>query len=103
MLPKPFRCTHCCTSFSRIDNLNSHLQKFHNKKKINYINAGVYIIKKSLIKEIDNSKPVSLEKDFFPNVLNKNLQAYILENEKFIDIGTPKSLNKADFFFNKEY
>ena len=74
-----------------------------NKKKINYINAGVYIIKKSLIKEIDNSKPVSLEKDFFPNILNKNLQAYILKNEKFIDIGTPKSLNKADFFFNKEY
>jgi NDP-sugar pyrophosphorylase family protein len=71
------------------------------KNKINYINSGVYIIKKKIIKKIDYSKPLSLEKDFLPNNLDMNLQVYILKNAKFIDIGTPKSLKKADFFFNK--
>ena len=39
-------------------------------------------------------------KDFFPEILHKNIQAFIIENKKFIDIGTPESLNEADFFFN---
>ncbi len=69
------------------------------KNKINYINAGVYILKKDLIKKIDNTKPVSLEKDFFPMNLDMNIRAFILKNEKFIDIGTPDSLKKADLFF----
>jgi NDP-sugar pyrophosphorylase family protein len=69
------------------------------KNKINYINAGVYILKKDLIKKIDNTKPVSLEKDFFPMNLDMNIRAFILKNEKFIDIGTPDSLKKAELFF----
>ena len=72
------------------------------KNKANYINAGVYILKKKLIKKIDKTKPVSLEKDFFPNNLHKNLQALVVDNKRFIDIGSLKSLNKADFFFNKK-
>jgi NDP-sugar pyrophosphorylase family protein len=86
-------------------NKNMKIDKFVEKtkdyrKKINYINAGVYVIKKYLIKKIDDKKPVSLEKDFFPEILHKNIQAFIIENKKFIDIGTPESLNEADFFFN---
>ena len=59
----------------------------------------MYILKKDLIKKIDNTKPVSLEKDFFPMNLDMNIRAFILKNEKFIDIGTPDSLKKADLFF----
>ena len=80
--------------------VNKFLEKSKKyKNKINYINAGVYIINKNLIKKIDNTKPVSLEKDFFPMNLDMNIQAFILKNEKFIDIGTPESLKKADLFF----
>ena len=71
------------------------------KKKKNYINAGVYIINKNLIKKINVSKPLSLEKDFFPKYLNMNIQAFIVKNKKFIDIGTPNTFKKADIFFNK--
>ena len=71
------------------------------KKKINYINAGVYVIKKNLIKKINDTSPVSLEKDFFPKILDKNIQAFIIKNNKFIDIGTRNSLKKVIFFFNK--
>ena len=72
------------------------------KKKLNYINAGVYVIKKSLIKNIDNAIPVSLEKDFFPKILDRNIQAFILKNNEFIDIGTPNSLKNANLFFRKQ-
>lgn len=71
------------------------------KKKINYINAGVYVMKKELIKRINNTRPVSLENEFFPIILDRNIQAFIIENNEFIDIGTPNSLNNANFFFRK--
>jgi NDP-sugar pyrophosphorylase family protein len=74
--------------------------KINNFEK-NYINAGVYLINKDLIHKIDSSKPLSLEKDFFPENLDKKIYAFIIKNKKFIDIGTPNSLKKADFFFNK--
>ena len=70
------------------------------KNKTNYINAGVYIIKKELIKKIEKIKPTSLERDFFPKILDKNIRAFILKENKFIDIGTPESLCAANFFFN---
>ena len=72
---------------------------FLHKKKVNHINAGIYVIKKRLIKKIDNTIPVSFEKDFLPNILDKNVYAFILKNNKFIDIGTPNSYTKASVFF----
>lgn len=82
--------------------INRFIEKTNKyKKKINYINAGVYVIKKNLIKRINDTSPVSLEKDFFPKILDKNIQAFIIKNNKFIDIGTRNSLKKAIFFFNK--
>ena len=61
----------------------------------------MYVIKKNLIKKINDTSPVSLEKDFFPKILDKNIQAFIIKNNKFIDIGTRNSLKKVIFFFNK--
>jgi len=82
--------------------INRFIEKTNKyKKKINYINAGVYVIKKNLIKRINDTSPVSLEKDFFPTILDKNMQAFIIKNNKFIDIGTRNSLKKVIFFFNK--
>ena len=89
-------------SFNKVMKINKFIEKIkYCKKKINYINAGVYIIKKNLIKKINITKPTSLERDFFPKILHKNIQAFIIKNNKFIDIGTPESFKKANFFFNK--
>ena len=80
--------------------INRFIEKTNKyKKKINYINAGVYVIKKNLIKRINDTSPVSLEKDFFPKILDKNIQAFIIKNNKFIDIGTSNSLKNVNFFF----
>lgn len=64
-----------------------------------YINAGVYIINKSLIFEIDSERPVSLEKDIFPAHLDKSIYAFPLNDTRFIDIGTPESFIQAKTFF----
>jgi len=89
-------------SFNKKMKISKFIEKNKNYEDKNYfINAGVYVIKKSLIKKINENKPESLEKDFFPSFLDKNMQAFVIKNKKFIDIGTPESLEKADFFFNK--
>ena len=88
--------------FDKNMRVNKFIEKSNNHENaINYINAGVYIIKKELIQKIDPSKPTSLEKDFFPKILDMNIQAFILDSNQFIDIGTPNSLKKADNFFSK--
>tara|TARA_A100001015_G_scaffold315210_1_gene426494 strand:- start:1806 stop:2507 length:702 start_codon:yes stop_codon:yes gene_type:complete len=89
-------------SFNKNLKINNFDEKpSSHRKNINYINAGVYLINKDFIHEIDSSKPISLEKEFFPENLDKKIYAFIIKNKKFIDIGTPNSLKKADFFFNK--
>lgn len=64
-----------------------------------YINAGIYVLKRLLIQDINVKIPVSLEIDFFPSKIGQNMQAFILNDNRFIDIGTPESLKDAEFFF----
>ena len=42
----------------------------------------------------------SLEKDFFPHILDQGVFAYEIE-EEFIDIGTPERYTKAKNIFKK--
>ena len=64
------------------------------------INAGVYLIKSSIIKEIPEKTPCSLEQDFFPSMVGKGLYGFESKG-KFIDIGTPESYMEAGEFFNQ--
>jgi len=63
-----------------------------------WINAGVYILNKSLIETIPAGTPFSLEREFFPKLANKELYGYRFEG-KFIDIGTPETFALAEDFF----
>ena len=58
------------------------------------INTGVYMINKSVFKKISKKIPFSLEHDFFPIMVEKDIYGYKTKG-KFIDIGTPQSLDKA--------
>ena len=62
------------------------------------INAGVYIMKTSALQKIPEKIPCSLEYDFFPFMIGKNIYGYEAEG-KFIDIGTPESYSEAERFF----
>lgn len=63
-----------------------------------WINAGVYIMQKSLVASIPAATPYSLERQFFPGLAPKNIYGFC-SNGKFIDIGTPDAYRRAREFF----
>ncbi len=64
----------------------------NNSKKQGFVNAGVYLFDKKILKMIPLNKNVSLEYDIFPKI--KDCFGFI-SNDEFIDIGTPERLNHA--------
>lgn len=64
-----------------------------------WINAGVYLVKTSLLSSIPQGKAFSLEREFFPSLVGKGLFGYQCKG-KFIDIGTPESYRTAENFFS---
>ena len=65
-----------------------------------YMNAGVYIFKKELIKKFKIEK-CSLENDLLPTLINNNLVEGFISKNDFIDIGLKKNLKKTSNFFKK--
>lgn len=63
-----------------------------------WINAGVYLLTKTLIRTIEPGKQCSLERDFFPSLAGKDFIGFCTEAE-FLDIGTPQSYARAEDFF----
>jgi NDP-sugar pyrophosphorylase family protein len=58
------------------------------------INAGVYVMNKSVLTQIPTDKPCSLERDIFPKLIGNRCYGVPVEGY-FIDIGTPESYQKA--------
>ena len=63
-----------------------------------WINAGVYLMKRSLVSSIPAEKFYSLERDFFPSLTGGILYGYC-DKGRFIDIGTPETYAMAESFF----
>ena len=64
-----------------------------------WVNAGVYIFNRGLMETIPFGKTFSLEKEFFPSLIDKGLYGFKSEGA-FIDIGTPESYALAEDFFS---
>ncbi len=58
------------------------------------INAGVYLLCKTILADLPNEKPVSLERDVFPQLLQSSVYGVVSEGH-FIDIGVPEDLERA--------
>ena len=67
-----------------------------------WINAGVYLFKRSVLETILQGISFSLEHDFFPSLAGRELYGYCSEG-KFIDIGLPESYAAAEGFFRELY
>ena len=91
------------SKYGKVDiNENDEIVGFEEKKENGghgLINAGFYLIKKSLLLEIPKGKPVSFEKEIFPVWLTKGLYGFKSKG-RFIDIGTPRSYKEAQSFFS---
>ncbi len=66
------------------------------------INAGIYLIDRELLTELPEKQFVSLEKDFFPELVRTGLLFGQVSSGAFIDIGTPESYLQAQHFFSPE-
>ncbi len=63
-----------------------------------WINAGVYLLERTLIEQIPPERAVSIEKDMFPAWIDQGLYGY-QSMGRFLDIGTPESYAAAAEFF----
>ena len=66
-----------------------------------WINAGVYLLDRNLIREIPAGREVSLEREIFPAWIGRGLYGYQSEG-RFLDIGTPESFAMAEEFFMQD-
>lgn len=65
-----------------------------------FVNAGIYLMHKDIFGYMPEEEKFSLERDFFPKILDKNCYGYIIDDE-FIDIGTPERYLRARQIFSK--
>jgi mannose-1-phosphate guanylyltransferase len=64
--------------------------------KSDYINAGVYVFEPEVLGKIPNDRPVSVERDIFPALLqNKNKITIYKGYSYWMDIGTPEKYLQA--------
>ena len=72
--------------------IKSFEEKIENEDNSNYINGGIYLMKKSLIQTIEANKKISFEKELMPMWLEQKKKiGAVISNANFIDIGTKES------------
>jgi NDP-sugar pyrophosphorylase family protein len=59
-----------------------------------FINAGVYIFRRDVLAGIPAERPVSLEREVLPGLLEEGIRGFAAEG-KFIDIGIPEDYERA--------
>ena len=87
-----------CDRFGRVEHKDGIITRFEEKSltgRSGFINAGVYLLDRSLVAEIPRGRPVSLEKELFPSWIPLGITAWDFGGA-FVDIGTPASLKEAD-------
>jgi D-glycero-alpha-D-manno-heptose 1-phosphate guanylyltransferase len=65
------------------------------------INAGIYLIDRSLFDRVAQNRMISFEKELLPDMIRDSAYGFIAAG-KFIDIGVPEEYKKADSFFQEE-
>jgi NDP-sugar pyrophosphorylase family protein len=81
---------------------DAKIRAFKEKKRncgYGWINAGVYLMKTSLIALIPAERAFSLEQELFPKLTDGRISGYRCKG-RFIDIGTPESYAAAEDFFD---
>lgn len=87
-------------------NVTAFLEKPKTKAEIvtNQINAGCYIFKHSIIDSIDDTRPVSVEVETFPRLLEEKAKVVgYVDDCYWLDLGTPMSFvnGSVDFVRGK--
>jgi D-glycero-alpha-D-manno-heptose 1-phosphate guanylyltransferase len=63
------------------------------------INAGIYLLRDSLVRQFPGTLPLSFEQEVFPKLIAQGVLLKVCAVEApFLDIGTPESLRQAESF-----
>ncbi len=76
---------------------NSRITAFVEKgayKGPGLINAGVYLLRRQIVRELPAGAKMSLEKDVFPHLIRRGVYGLVCRG-LFIDIGIPEDLTRA--------
>jgi mannose-1-phosphate guanylyltransferase len=61
-------------------------------ENLGHVNAGVLALKRTVIDDVEAGRPVSLEKEIFPSLIQrKQMRAFVTHNQ-YYDIGSPDRL-----------
>ena len=84
-----------CVPFDESGRVTDFLEKME-APLTNTINAGCYIFKPQVIRELLLGKAISVEREVFPELLRKNklIQSFV-DDSYWLDMGTPKALLKG--------
>ncbi|MFT9057822.1 MAG: NDP-sugar synthase [Ethanoligenens sp.] len=90
-------------------NDNRYATSFKEKPKASeirshFINAGIYVFEPWVLKEIMSDRPVSVEREVFPHLLEKGYRIAVYDGCSYwMDIGTPEKYLRAhrDVFMGK--
>jgi len=75
--------------------ITAFFEKAGKRSSRNIINAGVYVLEPRVLSYIPKGEQVSLEREIFPRLLEKNLPLFgYLTSDYFVDIGTPRGYAK---------
>ena len=85
----------------KLNKLNINNSVININKKGTYFNAGIYKLKKKIIKIIPK-KFCSLEKDIIESRIKKKLVIPIIQKGLFLDIGSPESLRMSHGVLSKK-
>jgi NDP-sugar pyrophosphorylase family protein len=58
------------------------------------INAGVYLLRKEIVRDLPEGQAISLEREIFPRLLGRGVYGLVCTGP-FIDIGIPDDFNRA--------
>ncbi len=91
--------------FGRVVYDNDRLLLGYNEKGLGgpgWINCGIYVIPRERILELPPQVSISIEREVFPRWCDeKSIFVYPENSGRFIDIGTPESLDDAGKFFTE--
>ncbi|HET7086148.1 MAG TPA: nucleotidyltransferase family protein [Rhizomicrobium sp.] len=77
------------------------LLKFAEKRPgAGIINAGIYLLSRSLLEPFPRGRKLSMEEELLPALIDQgaNLGCEVAESAPFLDIGTPESVKQAETF-----
>jgi len=66
-----------------------------------YVNAGLAVVKKSVFETLPSDVPVSLEEEVFPELISRRRMAALITHERYYDIGTPERLRTFEEYLDR--